>query len=136
MSVAVKNVLFPIKGKRDVKLRFGQQVFTLCNVMYSDQLHRNLIPGPQLDLNGLSFYGCNSEVKICRGDEYLSNAYLKNRIYQLYPKIPVSSSKSVNFNLFQLRKKTMLHSIRGMATSVSLLLHILVVNMVYEGYQA
>lgn len=128
--------MFPIKGKRDFKLRFGQRVFTLCNVMYSDQLRRNLIPGPQLDLNGLSFYGCNGEVKICRGDEYLFNAYLKNRIYQLYPKIPVSSSKSVNFNLFQLRKKTMLRGIRGMATSVSLLLHILVINMVYGGYRA
>lgn len=52
MSVTVKPVLFPITGKGEVKLRFGQRVFTLTSVMYADQLRQNIISGHQLDLNG------------------------------------------------------------------------------------
>lgn len=97
MSVAVKNVSFPIEGKGEVRLRFGQRIFTLTNVMHSSQLRRNLISGPQLDLNGLSFHGGCGEVKIMRGDEFLFKAYLKDRIYRLYPKIPNPGPKSVSF---------------------------------------
>lgn len=63
--------------------------------MYSDQLRRNLMSGPQLDLNGLTFHGNQGEVKIRREDEYLFCEFLKVRIYRLYPKIPGSGNKSV-----------------------------------------
>lgn len=91
MSIAVKDMLFPIKGKGEVKLRFGQRIFTLCNVMYSDKLSRNLISGLQLDLNGLSSYGGQGEVRIYQGDEFLFKAFLKDRIYKLYPKVKALS---------------------------------------------
>lgn len=97
LSVAVKNVLFPIIGKGEVKLRFGQRVFTLTNVMLSDQFRRNLISGPQLDLCGLSFHGGRNDMNICRGDEFLFKISLKNIIYRFFLKIPKSGSHSVKF---------------------------------------
>lgn len=37
MSVAIKDVTFPTEGKEEVKLSFGQHIFTLTNVMLSSK---------------------------------------------------------------------------------------------------
>lgn len=104
MSVSVKDVSFPFKGKGEVKLSFVERVFNHCNVMYSDQLRRNLISEPQLDLNGLTFHGNQVKVKIRWENEYLFSVFLKDRIYRLYSKIPSSGNKCVNVKLYLLRK--------------------------------
>lgn len=43
MSIAIKDISFLIECKEEVKLHFGQQLFTLTNVMHSSQLHQNLL---------------------------------------------------------------------------------------------
>lgn len=53
INVAVKGISFPIEGKGEIKLSFGQRVFTFTDVMYTSQLRLNLISGPELD-NGRS----------------------------------------------------------------------------------
>lgn len=64
MTVAVKGLTFPIEGKGEIKLHFGQGLLTLTNVMFSTQLRRNLISGPQLDKHGVTFIGKQGDVKM------------------------------------------------------------------------
>lgn len=87
LSVAVDNVVFPVEGKGTVKLRFGNKIVCLKDVMYSEKLKRNLISGPRLDKEGAVFYGCRGEVKVSQGDKTLFKATLRNGLYTVYPKI-------------------------------------------------
>lgn len=93
MSIAVKNISFPNERKDQVRLHFGQCILNVP----SSKLCKYLISGPQLDLNSLSFHGGRDEVKIMQGEEFIFQAFLKDRIYCLYFKIPNSGPKSVFF---------------------------------------
>lgn len=97
MTVAVQDVSFPITGVGNVKLRFGQRLFTLKNVMFSENLRRNLVSGPQLDLEGVEFKGKNGKVKFSRLGSYMFSAHLKKGVYQFFPSIPKPAGRRVTF---------------------------------------
>lgn len=96
INVAVKGISFPIEGKGEIKLSFGQRVFTFTDVMYTSQLRLNLIFGPELDKVGLSFVGGSTVIDISTGNNILFSAYFKGCFYQLFPQTP-KLNKSVSF---------------------------------------
>ena len=57
LSVAVAGVIFPIKGKSIVLLKFGKVTIELKGVLFAPDLCENLISGPELDYNEYKFIG-------------------------------------------------------------------------------
>jgi transposase InsO family protein len=97
MAVAVQGVKFPIEGKGNVKLKFGQRIICLDNVMFSPNLRKNLISGPKFDQANATFQGGNGEVRMSDQHGLIFKAVLKDNIYYVKPKIPSISIKHVSF---------------------------------------
>lgn len=97
MAIAIDGVTFPIEGKGMLKLKFGQRIFYFKDVLYSPKLRRNLISGPKLDVNGVTFKGEQGIVRMYQDGEHIFSAFLKDGVYQMYPKVLEEKVKHVRF---------------------------------------
>jgi hypothetical protein len=97
MAVAIKGVTFPILGKGTIKLKFGQRILYFKDVMHAEKLRRNLISGPKLDMEGISFNGGNGVVNAFSNGQLLFKASLKNGTYRINFRAPNPGNKKVKF---------------------------------------
>lgn len=97
MAVAVQNEKFPIEGKGNVKLKFGQRFIRLNDVMYSPKLRRNLLSGPRFDKANATFCGEKGEVKVSDQCGLIFKGILRDGLYYVKPVIQSEIKKRVNF---------------------------------------
>lgn len=97
MAVAIKGVKFSILGKGTVKLRSGQRIIHLKNVMHSNQLRRNLISGPQLDKYNITFHGEKGIINVLEFGQIIFKAILIDGTYRIKFKNPDPNKSKVKF---------------------------------------
>lgn len=103
LSVAVKDLTFPVEGTGTVELNFGRNTITLHDVLHSSKLRKNLISGPRLDKMGARFIGGGGKVKVFKHDKFRFQAVLRNGMYYVYPK-NVCKIKKVSFENLNVTK--------------------------------
>ncbi|GBM26167.1 Retrovirus-related Pol polyprotein from transposon TNT 1-94 [Araneus ventricosus] len=97
MRVAVDDVSFPILGKGDILMKFGPKTIKIKEVMYSLNLRRNLMSGPQFDVVVATFIGGWGEMKVQEHNKTIFKARLKNGIYYVSPSLSKHDTRHVTF---------------------------------------
>lgn len=90
MAIAINGISCPITGTGTIKIKFpdqeGNEIICLNNVLYSENLRRNLMAGPRIDDGGGSFVGKKGKIDVFHSSgRKMCTARRKGNLYYIYP---------------------------------------------------